>query len=229
MRSYLNRRELFRATLAVASVGFPCVVNAESPVNSLPNQATREKHDFVVAAMKENDEAFSRRLAELARSGIHPFMIVSTLMPFGDWDFYYVKGGSISWGPDTGGDMVKIEVTVPEGFVTDLASIPRAFWSIRRPEGRHAFAAVVHDYLYWTQIKTREESDSIFRQAMLDSKLDKSEVEVLYQAVRQFGSAAWEGNKKLKATGEKRLLKVLPTDYTTSWSDWKKQPGVFQD
>lgn len=229
MCNHRTRREFLRATLAVASIGFPYVVRADSPANALPNQAAREKHDFVVAAMKEADKALSKHLDELAKRGIHPLMMVSTLMPFGDWDFYYVKGGSISWGPNTGGDLVKIEVTVPEGFVTDLASIPRAFWSIRRPEGRHAFAAVVHDYLYWTQIKTREESDNIFRQAMLDSKLDKAEVEILYQAVRRFGSSAWEGNKKLKAAGEKRLLKVLPTDYTTSWSDWKKLPGVFQD
>lgn len=35
-------------------------------------------------------------------------------------------------------------IRVPKGFVTDLASIPRALWSVFPPDGDYAKAAVVH-------------------------------------------------------------------------------------
>lgn len=216
-----------RLGVAIALTHVPFVSAASDQSSDPPKVSPETKHDFIEAAMKEDEEETRRQVQEMSNKGIHPFMIVSTLVPFGDWDFYYVKGGGITWGPDTGGDLRKIEVTVPEGFVTDLASIPRAFWSIRRPEGRHAFAAVVHDFLYWTQTKTRVEADNIFKQAMLDSRVGTLEAESLYQAVRQFGGAAWENNKKLKKNGERRILKTFPTDYTVSWNEWKKLPDVF--
>jgi hypothetical protein len=39
-------------------------------------------------------------------------------------------------------------ITIPAGFVTDFASIPRFLWSIYPPTGRYQEAAVVHDWLY---------------------------------------------------------------------------------
>src|SRR5437868_748210 len=39
-------------------------------------------------------------------------------------------------------------IVVPAGFVTDFASIPRAFWSGMSPHGQYSRAAVLHDYLY---------------------------------------------------------------------------------
>jgi hypothetical protein len=42
-------------------------------------------------------------------------------------------------------------VTVPAGFVTDFASIPRPFWSILPTWGKYGPPAVVHDFLYWDQ------------------------------------------------------------------------------
>jgi hypothetical protein len=122
-----------------------------------------------------------------------------------------------------------IEVRVPAGFVTDLASVPRAFWQLKRPEGRHAYAAVIHDYLYWTQTRPRKECDDILREALLESKADKATVWAFYEAVRKFGGSAWEKNQKLKAEGERRFLKIEPPDFTTSWSEWKVHPGALSE
>src|SRR5262245_22776830 len=58
------------------------------------------------------------------------------------------------------------EIVVPDGFVTDFASIPRAFWTIYPRTGRYQWAAVVHDYLYWEQTLSREEADHILLEAM---------------------------------------------------------------
>lgn len=39
-------------------------------------------------------------------------------------------------------------IVVPTYFRTDMASIPRIFWSIYPPTGRYQRAAIIHDWLY---------------------------------------------------------------------------------
>src|SRR5690606_25480873 len=56
--------------------------------------------------------------------------------------------------------------TVPAGFLTDLASIPRAFRWLLHQNGRSRFPAVLHDYLYRTNAVSRAEADSIFYRAL---------------------------------------------------------------
>ena len=43
-------------------------------------------------------------------------------------------------------DLLDEVVTVPKGFQSDGASVPRALWSIYPPFGKYLEAAVVHDY-----------------------------------------------------------------------------------
>lgn len=38
-------------------------------------------------------------------------------------------------------------ITIPKGFLTDGASVPRPFWSLLPPWGDYGQAAVLHDYL----------------------------------------------------------------------------------
>ena len=52
-------------------------------------------------------------------------------------------------------------------------------------------------------------------------------VQTLYNAVRANGKRVWDENAKKKAQGEKRILVRFPDDPRTSWSEWKKRPGVF--
>jgi|APMI01.1.fsa_nt_gi hypothetical protein len=178
---------------------------------------------FIEGAMADlQDEARKESEAQQGR-GAAAAMSLSLLVPFGDWDYYYVKGGSILWRPNQGQPFQLVEV--PEGFVTDLASIPRVFWQVLRPEGRYAYAAVVHDYLYWTQSRPKEEADQILNFALEDSKVNHVERWAIYQAVDKLGQKAWEDNKRLKAEGERRMLSRYPSDLLTSWNDWKKVPG----
>jgi hypothetical protein len=186
-----------------------------------------EREVFIRKAMDENWERIMAEEAERNRRGIFSSLSVATLVPFADWDVYCLKDGSIRWSPNAGQNFQS--VVVPMGFVTDLASIPRVFWQALRPEGRYAYAAVVHDYLYWTQKRLREEADQIFKIAMEDSKVKPAIIGTVYQGVRRFGQAAWDNNARLKRAGERRMLKRLPDDFTVSWSDWKKQPDVFAD
>ncbi|MDF0668564.1 MAG: DUF1353 domain-containing protein [Nitrospira sp.] len=139
----------------------------------------------------------------------------------------YFLTAPISWTPNQGQERYEA-VTVPPGFVTDFASIPRIFWSALRPDGEYAYAAVVHDYLYWTQTRPREEADEILKMAMEDFEIGTTTVGTIYNAVRLGGKVAWNGNAKKKMQGEKRILTRFPQDPRTRWEDWKQRPGVFE-
>ena len=192
---------------------------AETKVNA----ERSERRAFIEKATQEHWGRVGEAVNEMAKRGIRPKMAVTTLKPFADWDYFVVDGGRITWTPNS--DQKYEPVVVPEGFVTDLASIPRAFWQILRPEGRHAYAAVVHDYLYWTQTRPREEADMIFRFALDDSKASRETIEALYLAVRSFGQSAWDTNAQLRKAGECRFLKRLPTDFTSNHPP--AEPGAF--
>ena len=72
-------------------------------------------------------------------------------------------------------------VVVPEGYLTDFASVPRGLWNIFPPTGAYGKAAVVHDFLYQQRIVhtnvnnaqyfgkyyvSRSQADKIFLEAM---------------------------------------------------------------
>ena len=78
-------------------------------------------------------------------------------------------------------------VTVPEGFMTDFASIPRIFWTILPPDGEYTQAAVLHDYLYHTKIFDRKKCDAIFLEAMTVLNVPRWKRWIIYRAVRLFG------------------------------------------
>ena len=120
-------------------------------------------------------------------------------------------------------------VKVPKGFATDLASVPWQFWSLLRPDGVYAYAAIVHDYLYWAQIRTRLMSDEILKSSMEDYQVDKVTIQAIYRAVRAFGEDAWNENAQLKSEGERRILKQFPPTAQINWADWKLRSGVFSD
>jgi hypothetical protein len=130
------------------------------------------------------------------------------------------------WLPDPGQENLK-PVTVPVGFVTDFASIPRVFWSVLPPDGKYTHSAIVHDFLYWTQTGPREDADQILKVMMEDFSVGTTKVTAIYSAVRTFGGIAWDSNAKLKASGERRTLKILPEDPLTTWEDYKKRPEVM--
>jgi hypothetical protein len=88
-------------------------------------------------------------------------------------------------------------ITVPNGFITDFASVPPvARWLIPK-SGRHNQAAVLHDFLYqnlrnkwkdWDGKKyTRKECDEHFLEAMRILGVNWLKRYTMYRAVRRFG------------------------------------------
>jgi hypothetical protein len=78
-------------------------------------------------------------------------------------------------------------IDVPDGFVTDFASIPRAFWSLLPPAGEYAPAAIIHDWLCRVQTRTKKEADQIFEEAMQVLGVPWMTRKTMYFAVRWFG------------------------------------------
>lgn len=87
---------------------------------------------------------------------------------------------------------VNVAVEVPEGFVTDFASIPSFFHFLVQPFGRHAPAAVLHDYLYAIgQKKARPIADRLFLNAMREAGVGALRRSLMYRMVRFFGGRGY--------------------------------------
>ncbi|EIK6739552.1 DUF1353 domain-containing protein [Salmonella enterica subsp. enterica serovar Aqua] len=78
-------------------------------------------------------------------------------------------------------------ISVPAGFVTDLASVPRIFWTLLPPDGQYAKAAIIHDYLYDNALRTKKEADKIFLDGMTVLGVPRWKRVIMYQAVKLFG------------------------------------------
>jgi hypothetical protein len=83
-------------------------------------------------------------------------------------------------------DVLIWNITIPKGFITDLASIPRLFWIVFPPLGKWNRAAILHDYLYSIPECSSFLADTIFREAMAQLKVPVWRRVVMYYAVRVY-------------------------------------------
>ena len=116
-------------------------------------------------------------------------------------------------------------ITVPKGFVTDFASIPEVFWSVDlSPNGRYSKAAIVHDYLYWTQGCTREQADNILDIAMNESGVAFVTRSGIYGGVRLGGGSAWQKNATERAQGLPRVIPDASLEFgpLVLWPDYRR-------
>lgn len=82
------------------------------------------------------------------------------------------------------------------GFKTDGASIPRLLRPLVKNFGQHLEAAIVHDWLYKTQMRPRWDSDLIFLDLMLMYGVKKWKAHAMYAAVRAGGWIPWNKYRK---------------------------------
>ncbi len=101
-------------------------------------------------------------------------------------------------------------VSVPAGFTTDFASVPRFFWRLVPPWGRYSRAAVVHDFLYVFPFLARKrsetyreskyigkrEADIIFYRMMEALGVPRWKRLCMFWAVRFFGRGVWGPNER---------------------------------
>ncbi|MCR9222959.1 MAG: DUF1353 domain-containing protein [Hyphomonas sp.] len=96
-----------------------------------------------------------------------------------------------SFSFEIGGFGSETFITVPQFFVTDLASIPKGVRWMLPPNGPYAKAAVIHDYMYefasvfrWD----RSYADLVFREGMERLDVPAHIRTIMYRSVRTFGN-----------------------------------------
>jgi len=85
--------------------------------------------------------------------------------------------------------------SVPVGFTTDFASIPKWLRWLIPPTGLYGKAAVLHDWLYRTGIVSRRRADFIFLRAMRVLGVPKWKRRAMYRAVRAFGQKYYQNQR----------------------------------
>ena len=97
------------------------------------------------------------------------------------------------------GEMIEIRlITAPQGFVSDLASVPRFLQGVFPRFGRYNAAAIIHDWLYvsgkiegeWIE---RATADRIFLAVMKASRCGWRK-RTMFIAVRMFGKHLWDSH-----------------------------------
>ena len=117
--------------------------------------------------------------------------LVVTPVPDGkNWIILFEFGYEV--GAEGSGDVIN----VPIGTYTDFASIPRPLWVFIPKWGKYGNAAVIHDWLYWEQPRSRKEADDIFLEGMVVLEVPNLTRRIIYYAVRWFGWLAWNNNRR---------------------------------
>ena len=86
------------------------------------------------------------------------------------------------------GEKLKVE----KGFVTDFASVPRALHWLFSRNSLQSRASIIHDYLYSTGVKSRKDSDVIFKNLLRNDYATCLTGILMYLAVRIFGARSYK-------------------------------------
>jgi len=82
-------------------------------------------------------------------------------------------------------DLLYKDITVPEGYITNGANIPRVFWSIWPPNrSDYMPAVVVHDYL--CDMEDYDRADEYFKDIMEYLGINKITIFLFYYSVRLY-------------------------------------------
>ena len=122
-------------------------------------------------------------------------------------------------GEEGSGDTVEVEI----GFTTDFASIPRMFWFVLPRWGKYGNAAVIHDWLYWVQIRSRREADDIMLEAMGVLEVPAWQKCVIFWTVRLLGGISWRRNQWDREAGFDRVISCE----TVKATDRAGRPGLL--
>ena len=110
----------------------------------------------------------------------------------------------------------RIWITVPAGYLTDGASVPRLVWGLVPPWGAYGQAAVVHDLLceYLVVMTdagkqvdiTRAEADALFLEAMIVLRVPTPNRSLMYAGVSTYRLVTFTHSPS--NTSEKRELEA---------------------
>lgn len=106
-------------------------------------------------------------------------------------------------------------LVVPRGFITDLASVPRALRGVLDINGASRAPAVLHDFAYCSHWSgSREKADALFRDALEACGVGAIARYMYWRGVRLGGRQYWNERER----GLRADYDFVPDDY------WSKRP-----
>ena len=87
-------------------------------------------------------------------------------------------------------------IVVPVGFVTDFASSWVGRIQLLSRKAAFSASAVLHDWLYYEGLETKEEADKMFRDALKSQGASAYDIWKAYWGVRLFGRSAWNAHRQ---------------------------------
>jgi len=89
-------------------------------------------------------------------------------------------------------------IVIPQGFVLDLASIPKALWLVPGldPVDPRWRSAIVHDWMYFQQETERSVCDILFRSGVIQDGVNPFVAWCAWLLVRLFGWVRWRAVEK---------------------------------
>lgn len=88
-------------------------------------------------------------------------------------------------------DVLACEITVPAGFVTDFASVPRIPIVYELAGDTSSEASVIHDYAYTKHFCLRAQADAVFYEASAITGVPLWRRFIMWLGVRLFGWSHW--------------------------------------
>jgi hypothetical protein len=88
-------------------------------------------------------------------------------------------------------DVAGMTFTVPAGFPTDLASVPRLPVVYLLTGGKANSASVVHDWIYTNKMVPRHLADAVLREASAVTYVPRWVRDLMWAGVRVFGWSHW--------------------------------------
>jgi hypothetical protein len=132
-------------------------------------------------------------------------------------DFWVVKAPLV-WNEIPGSPSFA-NITVPVGFTTDLASVPKIIRNIFDVDGRSRAPAVLHDWLYAVQRTTKTDADEFLRLALIATGEKPWVARTYWLGVHLGGASAWAGHTK-------NGIEVT-FDSPASYTAWKNAGGKW--
>lgn len=113
-------------------------------------------------------------------------------------------------------DNATLLINVPKGFITDGVTIPWFLWWFIPPWGQETAAAIIHDYMYYTQQYNRKVCDKVFLEGLEVMKTPWLTRTFAYYMVRLFGS---NGYKTFKGRYIKDRVEIVEKSLDKSYDD----------
>lgn len=151
------------------------------------------------------------------------FTSILTVSPLDDGNTWMLRR---AFGYHVGYKGSRDRITVPVRFETDFASVPRPLWWLLPPWGTYGNAAVIHDWLYWEQLRPRREADRIFLEAMTVLSVSRFKRTCMYLAVRALGGIPWWQNQGLRKQGYSRISRQAPEKSRNSRPLWRRAKSL---